>query len=128
MHSLCEKDHIERLGRACKLADKKMEIFFQVNVVDDDAKAGMLPDEISERLSAASLYEHLQVVGFMTMAPLDQNGDQADEKTIRHCFSSLRLLAEKHALPRLSMGMSHDFHYAILEGATDIRIGTRLFI
>jgi len=30
-------------------------------------------------------------------------------------------------LPVLSMGMSHDFEAAILEGATEVRVGTALF-
>jgi len=31
------------------------------------------------------------------------------------------------ALPKLSMGMSHDFEVAIEEGSTMIRVGTALF-
>ncbi len=128
LHSLCDADHIERLGRACELQQRRMSVFLQVNTANDDAKAGMLPIEIAERLSLAQRFEFLNVVGLMTMAPLRSDGEQADDDTLRRCFAALRVSGEKHKLPRLSMGMSHDFLLAIAEGATDLRIGTRLFV
>ena len=135
IHSLCEADHIERLGRACATAcataGQRIQVFIQVNVANDAAKAGVRPDEIAQRLELAQTFSGLEVVGLMTMAPLAQaggvEGGQADERTIRRCFSALRGLAEHHHLPRLSMGMSDDFHFAVAEGATDIRVGSRLF-
>jgi len=48
-------------------------------------------------------------------------------------FETLRKLKEKleaqiaRPLPNLSMGMSHDFEAAILEGSTEVRIGTAIF-
>jgi pyridoxal phosphate enzyme (YggS family) len=128
LHSLCDSDHIERLGRACAAAKRKMTVFLQVNAINDDAKAGVQPAEIAERLAHIRAHTHLQVVGLMTMAPLAAAGAQADEHTVRGCFAAVRNLAQQHHLPRLSMGMSHDYLLAIQEGATDIRIGTRLFI
>ena len=108
-----------------------IQVFIQVNAANDAAKAGVRPDEIAQRLELAQTFSGLEVVGLMTMAPLAQaggvEGGQADERTIRTCFSALRVLAEHHRLPRLSMGMSDDFHFALAEGATDIRVGSRLF-
>jgi hypothetical protein len=127
IHSLCEADHIGRLGRACVARGRRIETFLQVNVADDDAKAGIAPADLSARLDLARATPGLHVVGLMTMAPLAPQGGQADETTIRRCFFRLRTLAERHGLPRLSMGMSEDFPLAIAEGATDVRIGSRLF-
>ncbi len=127
IHSLCESEHIERLGRACVAQGRRMEAFIQVNVADDAAKAGVPPAALSERLELAQRTAGLDIVGLMTMAPLTAEGGQADEHTVRTCFATLRALAEQHRLPRLSMGMSEDFEHAIMEGATDLRIGSRLF-
>lgn len=132
LHSLCDSDHIVRLGRACAATDRRMAIFLQVNTADDGTKAGMAPAELPARLALARSHG-LDVVGLMTMAPLASGptassaGGQADEGTIRRCFAALRELASRHSLERLSMGMSHDFQLALEEGATDVRIGTRLF-
>ena len=135
IHSLCEVDHIERLGRACATpcatAGQRIQVFIQVNVANDAAKAGVRRDELTQRIELAQRFPGLEIVGLMTMAPLGQAGNdaggQADERTIRTCFSDLRELAQQYRLPRLSMGMSDDFHFAVAEGATDIRVGSRLF-
>jgi pyridoxal phosphate enzyme (YggS family) len=127
IHSLCDADHIERLGRACVALGKQIETFLQVNVADDAAKAGIALADLPARIDLARATAGLDVVGLMTMAPLAAQGGQADEATIRRCFAGLRTLAERHGLPRLSMGMSEDFPLAIAEGATDVRIGSRLF-
>lgn len=127
IHSLCDADHIERLGRACTALGRRIAVFLQVNVADDAAKAGITVADLPARLDLARATAGLDVVGLMTMAPLAPQGGQADEATIRRCFSGLRMLAERHGLSRLSMGMSEDYPLAIAEGATDVRIGSRLF-
>ena len=128
LHSLCDGDHIERLGRACVATGRRLAVFLQVNTAVDDAKAGMTPAELPARLELARTHG-LDVVGLMTMAPLTSAtaGGQVAPDAIRRCFAALRELAFRHALPRLSMGMSHDFQLAVEEGATDVRIGSRLF-
>jgi pyridoxal phosphate enzyme (YggS family) len=127
IHSLCEADHIERLGRACSAQGRRIAVFLQVNVAADEAKAGLAPADLPQRLDLARTQAGLDVVGLMTMAPLAAGGGQADATTVRRCFSALRDLAQIHGLPRLSMGMSEDFELAVAEGATDVRIGSRLF-
>jgi len=42
-------------------------------------------------------------------------------------FALLKSLADRLALPQLSMGMSGDFEEAIGFGATHIRVGSALF-
>jgi len=65
---------------------------------------------------------NLRLLGLMTMAPWTE-----DPEASRPYFRRLRELAERHGLPQLSMGMSHDLETAIEEGATCVRVGTALF-
>jgi uncharacterized pyridoxal phosphate-containing UPF0001 family protein len=102
-------------------------VYLQVNVIGDPAKAGVSPIDLPRLIERARATDGLDVVGLMTMAPLAPEGGQADETTVRRCFANLRELATKHGLARLSMGMSEDFPLAVAEGATDVRIGSRLF-
>ena len=51
----------------------------------------------------------------------------ADPAETRPYFRKLAELARQHNLPKLSMGMSHDFEIAIEEGATLVRVGTAIF-
>jgi uncharacterized pyridoxal phosphate-containing UPF0001 family protein len=74
--------------------------------------------------------QHVDIQGLMTMAPHSD-----DKETTRPFFRQLRELRDDLAansdgrlsLPELSMGMSGDFEIAIEEGATLIRIGSRIF-
>ena len=55
-----------------------------------------------------------------------------DETVIRRSFSDLRKIRDKlqsnyKTIKELSMGMSNDYKIAIEEGATYLRIGTRIF-
>ena len=83
IHSLCDADHITRLGRACAESGRRIEVFIQVNVVDDAAKAGVPVGDLAERVDLARRTAGLDLVGLMTMAPLAPQGSQADEVTIR---------------------------------------------
>ncbi len=122
LHSLCEPDHLLRLEQACAPADRHLEVFLQVNTSGEAAKAGLAPKSLAEVADLCRRQPHLHLVGLMTMAP-----EGADETGLRACFRRLRECAHREGLARLSMGMSQDFTMAIEEGATDIRIGTRLF-
>ena len=123
LHSLCSIDHLNRLVSACAGQTTPFPIFLQVNSSGEKAKAGVHPDQLPELLQAVRTHTCLDLAGLMTMAP-----EGAEESLLRSTFRRLRELGQQFQLPRLSMGMSQDFTIAIEEGATDIRIGTRLFV
>ncbi len=58
----------------------------------------------------------------MTMPPFAQDPEES-----RRWFAALRTLADDRGLRRLSMGTSQDYRVAVAEGATIVRIGTRLY-
>jgi hypothetical protein len=62
------------------------------------------------------------VTGLMTMPPFTE-----DPESSRPYFARLRALAHERGLERLSMGTTQDFPVAVEEGATIVRIGTRLY-
>ncbi len=122
LHSLCATDHIGRLARACTAHGRRLPVFIQVNTAGEVSKAGLAPGEVAGFVAAVRAESALDPVGLMTMAP-----EGVAEGEIRAAFAALRVLAGELGLARLSMGMSQDFRLAIAEGATDIRVGTRLF-
>jgi hypothetical protein len=108
-----------------------MDVLIQVNIGDDIKKAGVKGDETEELLIQLNNLERIRVCGLMTMPPLVENPELS-----RPYFRSLRQLAEQLwaknlftmiEKPELSMGMSSDFHIAIEEGATIVRVGTAIF-
>ena len=58
----------------------------------------------------------------MTMPPLAERPEDS-----RRWFAALAQLAADHGLPELSMGTTQDFAVAAQEGATIVRLGTRLY-
>jgi PLP dependent protein len=94
------------------------EILVEVNVAGEEGKAGIAPAELAAFIERAPV----RVSGLMTMPPFSE-----DPEDSRRHFAALRELAETHGLTRLSMGTSQDFTVAVEEGATIVRVGTRLY-
>jgi len=92
-------------------------VLIEVNVAGEEEKAGVAPDELDQFISRCPV----PVVGLTTMPPL-----AADPEQSRASFSALREMARSRGLDQLSMGTTQDFAVAIEEGATIVRIGSRL--
>ncbi|WP_436895385.1 YggS family pyridoxal phosphate-dependent enzyme [Mammaliicoccus sciuri] len=126
LHAL---DRLKLAKEIEKRAEHVVKCFVQVNVSGEESKHGMSPDDVIPFIHELKDFKHIEIVGLMTMAPLTE-----DKIKLRQYFNQLRLLKEKvqslnlsHApCTELSMGMSNDFNEAILEGASYVRIGTKL--
>lgn len=119
------------LNRHCEQNDRFINILVQVNIGMDDNKSGVLPENTEKLLARIQELKRLRLLGLMTMPPF-----MPDPEDVRPYFRDLRLLADEmkakgllgsHGPIELSMGMSHDYHIAIEEGATYIRLGTAIF-
>ena len=108
-----------------------LKVLLQVNISDEDSKAGLAPDAVMDLAQRMLHYPMLELRGLMAI-PAPVAGFDAQ----RQAFAQLRLLKESVAermgsdLPAfndLSMGMSADMHAAIAEGATWLRLGTAIF-
>lgn len=118
IHTLDSVKLVHRLDRY----GPSLEVFLEVKLSQEDSKSGMDPADVGEVCDAVASAHCLRPMGLMTMPPWN-----ADPERSRPYFRKLRLLAEKHRLDGLSMGMSHDLEVAIEEGATHVRIGTAIF-
>ena len=106
------------------------DILLEVNYEQEENKTGLDPDALFGVMEYALSLPRIRVCGLMTMGALGSSPEEA-----RKTFAAVRQLRDKlqetfnTPLSELSMGMSHDhdFHEAILEGATMVRVGSRLF-
>lgn len=118
IHSLDRSSLVVALGRAQEKLGKRVPCFIQVNIGAEEQKGGCavaaLPALIEEARTAG-----IEVIGLMCVPPA---GIEAAP-----FFALLDKLADDHALPCLSMGMSDDFETAVQLGATHVRIGSALF-
>lgn len=121
IHSLASESALEALERHADLARPGLRLLVEVNLAADPSKAGILPEQLDRFIVRSPM----PVVGLMTMPPLVEVG--GDPNRSRPWFRRLRELAEAHGLKELSMGTTQDFAVAVQEGATIVRIGTRLY-
>jgi len=126
IHSL---DRLSLAKEINKRANRVIKCFIQVNTSGEESKHGLEPEEVGKFIEDLHEYPNICVAGLMTMAPYIE-----DESALRKYFSSLRELRDEMQQKQLeyapcaylSMGMSNDYKIAIEEGATHIRIGTKL--
>ncbi len=97
------------------------KVLVQVNVALQEGKAGIDPGELPAVLERAA-GARWSVIGLMTMPPAAR-----DPEDSRRWFAALAELAAAHGLDELSMGTTQDFAVAAQEGATIVRIGSRLY-
>ena len=122
-----EKLLVDMDAQAGKL-DIVQGILLQVNIGDEEQKGGAAISDVPYLLERVCTLRHLRVEGLMCVPPA------VDAEAARPYFARLYELREKlrsqfpeQPLRELSMGMSHDYPQAILEGATMVRVGTAIF-
>lgn len=112
----------EAISARAAAKDVAVELLLQVNVGGEAQKSGCTPEQVPALVEAVRALPAVELRGLMTVAPHFDDPNDA-----RPAFVALRELAVAHALPELSMGMTHDLEAAVEEGATMLRIGTALF-
>ena len=113
-----------------KRANHTIKCFLQVNVSGEESKHGFAVEELEAVLPALEKLQHIEIVGIMTMAPIDAG--EEDLKAIFQATYKLQQGLKKKKITNMpfseiSMGMSRDFEQAIANGSTFVRIGTSFF-
>jgi PLP dependent protein len=124
----------ERLNRARAEAPGEsaerveLRVLIEVHIGGEASKSGVAEAELPALAEKVLGLEQLRLAGLMCIPPYFPNADD-----VRPFFARLRNMRDtlearfSRPLQVLSMGMSHDFEAAILEGSTEVRVGTALF-
>lgn len=118
IHSVDRDSLLDALVAESTRQGRAPEIYVQVNIGDEAQKGGVAIADLPaflERVRASPL----PLAGLMAMPP---QGKQAAPY-----FALLAMLARRHGVSGLSMGMSGDYEEAVMQGATALRIGSALF-
>lgn len=121
---------LANLGATTSSEPRRVPVLLEVNISGEASKDGYVPSALWSEWDQLVALPGLEIRGLMTMAPILD-----DPQSAREVFAGLRELRdalqdrspENVQLRELSMGMSGDFEAAILEGATLVRVGSRLF-
>jgi len=98
---------------------KKIKYFIQVNIAIEIQKNGISVDKASGFIKYCINDLKLNVIGLMCIPPIEVDPNQY--------FKKLSEIARLNNLSELSMGMSSDYGCAIKNGATFVRVGSRIF-
>ena len=116
IHSLDNDKLALKLSHHEKELNKKVKLFIQVKLSEEDQKSGVQLNELNNFYNYCTNKLSLNVIGLMCLPPIDSNAHEY--------FKILKKNAEKLNLKDLSMGMSSDFEQAISNGSTYLRLGT----
>jgi PLP dependent protein len=122
IHSVGSDSVVDQLGRHVNRTHPPTRILVEVNIASEEGKSGIAPDRLDDFLARCREVGGVEVAGLMTMPPL-----AASAQDSRRWFAALAQLAADRGLRELSMGTTQDFAVAVEEGATIVRVGTRLY-
>ena len=119
IHSLDSLKLAEKISKEQDKKNFKPQIFVQVNIGNESQKNGIEIENLENFLSFCKENYNLNIIGLMCIPPNDGKS--------REYFKKMFELNKKYGFTDLSMGMSSDYEEAIIEGATFIRIGSKIF-
>ena len=118
IHSVDSEKLAKKIFDEQQKQKKKVKIFIQVNIGNEEQKSGVNKSSIPDLYSYCKALK-LDVVGLMCIPPLEKSSD--------FFFKEMNTLNKNLDLDELSMGMSSDYLNAIKNSATYVRIGSKIF-
>lgn len=118
------------IDKRCAQIGKVMPVLIEINSGREPQKAGVFPEDAEGLLREIASLKHVKVQGLMTMGPRFGDPEKARPYFVetKRLFDALKTLQlPKIEMKHLSMGMSNTYKIAIEEGATIVRVGTKLF-
>ena len=118
IHSVDNKKLAKKIAEEQSKQNKKIKIFIQINIANEDQKSG-INKEILNDFYSFCIDLKLEVVGLMCIPPIN--------KSPIEFFKEINSLNNNLKLKELSMGMSADYLEAVKHSASYIRIGSNIF-
>ena len=118
------------LDRRCAQIGKVMPVLIEINSGREEQKSGALPESAEQLIEMISGFQNIKVMGLMTMGPRSGNPEDSRPYFVetRKIFGKIRKLDLPNVeMKYLSMGMTNSYQIALEEGASMVRIGTRIF-
>lgn len=130
IHSVDSARLAEAIQREAAKCGRTLEILLEIRVTQEQTKSGWELDELKNYIGTAPFVRmpNVCVRGVMGMATNtdEQQVILRDFRELKRCFD----LLQPYFGPRfntLSMGMSHDYLFAVECGSTMVRVGSLIF-
>ena len=118
IHSVDSEKLAKKIADEENKINKKIKIFLQVNIGDENQKSGINKNDLQNLISYCREIG-LDLIGLMCIPPANIDPELY--------FEEMKKLNQIHGFTQLSMGMSSDFLLAAKHQSTYIRIGSSIF-
>jgi pyridoxal phosphate enzyme (YggS family) len=118
IHSVDSEKLARKIAEVQNKMNKKIKIFLQVNIGDENQKSGINKNEVGKLVSFCEEIG-LNVIGLMCIPPVNSDPEGY--------FVEMKKLNKDLGLAELSMGMSSDYLIAAKNFSTYVRIGSSIF-
>ena len=127
VQTISSEKHARLLNEECQKLEKKLNICVQINIDNEESKAGIMINETDEFLNNISRYEYLSLRGIMAI-PSKLNALKENVNSYNILKLKYDKLSNKYKnIDTLSLGMSNDYKLALSKGSNMIRIGSLIF-
>ncbi len=118
IHTVDSEKLAKKIADEQNKINKKIKIFIQVNIGDENQKSGINKNDLHKLISYCEEIG-LDLIGLMCIPPIDIDPEGH--------FEEMKKLNNASSFKELSMGMSSDFLTAAKYSSTYIRIGSGIF-
>ena len=118
IHSVDSEKLARKIAEEQNKLNKKIKIFLQVNIGDENQKSGINKNELGQLVSFSEEIG-LNVIGLMCIPPVNSDPEAY--------FVEMNKLNKDLGLAELSMGMSSDYLIAAKNFSTYVRVGSSIF-
>ena len=118
IHSVDSERLAKKISDEQNKIDKKIKIFLQVNIGDENQKSGINKKEVSNLVNYCKEI-NLDLIGLMCIPPMNIDPEKY--------FEEMNKLNNNLGFSELSMGMSSDYLKASKNLSTYVRIGSSIF-
>ena len=133
IHSIDTANLLEAVNKEARKHDRVVDCLLQFHIAQEETKFGLDLNEARQLLESESFrqMENIRVCGVMGMATFtdDEVEIRKEFKHLKEIFETLKkdYFDRQPQFKELSMGMSEDYPIAIEEGATLVRVGSKIF-
>ena len=133
IHGIDSYKLLTEVNKQAAKVNRIIPCLLQMHIAQEETKFGFSFEECKEMLAAGEWKElrNIRISGLMGMATNTDSTEQIDKefRSLNTFFKEIKQIyfPEEPTFKELSMGMSHDYHQAIDEGSTLVRVGSKIF-
>ena len=133
IHSIDSANLLEAVNKEAAKHNRVVDCLLQFHIAMEETKFGLDLEEARQLLDSDTFkqMQNVRICGVMGMATFtdDMAEVRKEFKHLKEIFDTLKkeYFADQQQFKEISMGMSDDYPIAVEEGATLVRVGSKIF-